>query len=254
MNTGEKILAALQPHKMKKTGQNQYRCNSPLRAGSDSHSFVVVIHEDGEHGAYEDKVSGDSGSLYTLAEKLNIEVPRAQATETKRAYRDLADYAQAHGLDAAPYLAAGWKECVHDERPALSFPTANGLRYRFLDGQTPAYKSPQGYKNCWYGLKRAIDLATEKDLPLVLCNGAPSVVVAQHYGIPAAALAGGGQRIPADLLEQFKAAWQGDVILAMDCDSEGQAAARNYHEQLPASSIIDLGMTNKGDLADFCQR
>lgn len=254
--TGEKVLAALNINGQKQRN-NTYRLNSPFRAGSDSQAFHLTLSADKEHGAYHDKVSGEFGSLYTLAEKLGIEVVRNTAADTKRAYRDLAEYAAAHGVTGDVLQAAGWKETIyfdHDhnkERPAIEIPTAGGNRYRFLDGEKPTYRSPFGYKNCWYGLKRAAVIAGENK-PLVLCNGAPSVIVAQHYGVPAIALAGGGQRIPSELLEELLSTWKGDLIIAMDCDSEGQLATRAYHEQLPDAHIVDLGMTTRGDLADFC--
>lgn len=256
--TGEKVLQALQSYDLKSFGTGKYRSRSPFRPSSDSRSFTLQIHADGEHGAFDDKAGDDFGSLYTLAEKLGVEVPRQQATETKREYESLADYARAHGVEAAVFEAAGWKEVMQKdsdgiERRALSFPTQNGVRYRFLDRKgKPSYHSPGGYKNCWYGLKKAVALAKQCNIPIVLCNGAPSVVVAQSYGLPAAALAGGGQKIPTELLEEFRQTWQGDVIIAMDCDQEGQTATRNYHEQLPTASIVDLGLTQRGDLADFC--
>lgn len=50
MTTAEKVLAALEAYGLKKEGQNRYRCNSPLRPGSNSHAFTVTI-DDGEHGA-----------------------------------------------------------------------------------------------------------------------------------------------------------------------------------------------------------
>lgn len=255
--TGEKILSALQGYDLKEHN-GQYRANSPLRPGSNSHGFTLTIDATGEHGAFHDKVTGEFGSLYTLAEKLNIDVPRQQATETKRAYANMADYAKAHGVTEDVLRAAKWDECMQMDsngksRPALSIPTQNGTRYRFLDGEKPTYHSPGGYKNCWYGLKKAIAQAKATNQPLVLCNGAPSVVVAMHYGVAAAALAGGGQKIPTELLEELRTSWQGEIVIAMDCDGEGQIATRNYHEQLPTAAIIDMGLTARGDLADFCQ-
>ncbi len=259
MTTGEKVLAALERFGLKSEGSGKYRCNNPWRTGSDSKAFTVTINPDGEHGAWKDWVSGEVGSLYTLAEKLNIEVPREAATETKRAYASLEEYALAHGVDADVFKKAGWKEVmVYDhehqtERLALEIPTQSGIRYRYLDGQKPSFRSPSGYKNCWYGLRRAVDMATMYTRPLVLCNGAPSVVVAQNFGVAAAALGGGGEVIPSDLLEELRKAWQGDIIIAMDCDSQGQTATRKYLEQLPTAAIVDLGMSNRGDLADFCR-
>ena len=45
--TAGKVLAALEPYKLKRDGQNQYRANSPFRIGSNSHAFTLVIDDDG---------------------------------------------------------------------------------------------------------------------------------------------------------------------------------------------------------------
>lgn len=256
--TAEKVIDVLRAHSLKEEKGGKYRSNSPLRPGSNSHGFCLIVHPDGEHGAYHDKVSNDFGTLYTLAEKLNIDVPRLQATETKRTYTGLGDYALTHGVKPEVFDVAGWYFMMYDDpdfdqpRPSLGIPTKAGTRYRFLDGEKPVYRSPAGYKNCWYGLRRAIDIAKATGQPITLCNGAPSVVVAQHFGVAACALAGGGQKIPIELLEEFRLSWPGDVIIALDCDTEGQAATQNYHEQLPTAAIVDLMLTARGDLADFC--
>lgn len=258
MTTADKVLTTLEKHDLKRQRDGEYRSNSPLRPGSNSHGFALKVHADGEHGAYHDKVTGEFGSLYTLAEKLGIEVLRQPATETKREYKDLAEYAAAHGVSAEVFTAASWRECrQHDsegnDRRALSYETRGGPRYRFLDQKgKSSYHAPFGYKNCWYGLERAIDLAKKHQQPLVICNGAPSVIVAQHFGIAACALAGGGQKLPIELLEELRLKWQGETILAFDCDHEGQLATQNIHEQLPMAAIVDLGLTARGDLADFC--
>lgn len=254
--TGEKVLAALGGYKLREDGAGKWRCNSPLRIGSDSQSFAVTINGDMEHGAYKDFVSGESGSLYELAEKLNIEVPRAAVADTKRGYAGLDDYATAHGVEAGVYAAAGWQECKAKdrdgkERPALSIPTQTGTRYRFTDGEKPPYHSPGGFKRCWYGLRRAMDMAKADNKPLVFCNGEASVVAAQHHGIPAVAIAGGSERIPDDLLAELRKSWNGDMVIAMDCDPQGKAATAKYQEQLPAAKIADLGLSAHGDLADF---
>lgn len=257
MTTADQVLSILKSHDLKELGGGKYRSRSPLRPTSDSRSFTLQIHPDGEHGAFDDKAGGEFGSLYTLAEKLGIPIERKQATETKRAYTGIDDYALAHGVTGDVLRAAKWEECQQMDsngklRPALKIPTKGGPRYRFLDDGKPTYHSPGGYKNCWFGLARAVDIAHKTNQPLVLCNGAPSVVVAQHHGIAAAALAGGGQKIPTDLLSELRQTWHGEIVIAMDCDQEGQVATKNYHEQLPGASIIDLGLSAKGDLADFC--
>lgn len=258
MTTGDLVLQALRARNpVKEMRGGQYRTNSPFRSDSDSMAFTLLIGADGEHGAYRDIPANDFGSLYTLAEKLGIEVPRLPATETKRGYKDIEEYAIAHGVTGDVLKAAGWAECEAMDsngktRRALSIPTAGGVRYRFIDGEKPTYHSPAGYKNCWYGLKKAIARATETGQPIVLCNGSPSVVVGQHYGVAAAALAGGGQRIPADLLKELQDNWKGEIVIAMDCDNEGRLATKAYHEQLPAAHIVDLQLSDRGDLADFC--
>lgn len=252
--TGEKLIQALQPYSIKQERGGRYRLNSPLRPGSNSHGFTLRIDPDGEHGAYYDHVSGEKGSLYQLAERLNIEVPRQPATETKRAYSGLEDYAQAHGISVDILRAAGWGEkIIYQERPALPFPTASGQRWRFIDGEKPYYKSVLDYKPCWYGLQRAIKLAIEHEQPLVICNGEISTIVAQHHGIAACAVTSGEKEIPAYLLSELQAAWSKEIIIALDCDATGRDIAQKISNQLPTAEIIDLGFADGGDLADFCK-
>lgn len=251
--TADKVLAALAPHGIKEVKRGEYRLNSPLRPGSNSHGFALTIEGD-ENGAYFDHVSGESGSLYQLAEKLGIPLPeRKVATNTKRQYEGLADYARAHGVSEEVFAAVGWKETTHGDRPALSFPTATGERYRFLDGKKPSYINNVGYKATVYGLKRAPSLAREKQTPLVICNGEASTVVAQHFGIPAVCQTGGEKRWEDQNIEALNAAWSGDLILAMDCDETGERVATQIAEQFgKRARIVDLGFTAGGDLADFC--
>lgn len=54
-------------------------CDSPLRAGSDSFAFSLLIRGP-EHGCFSDFVSGEKGSLYELAARLGIETPRRDST------------------------------------------------------------------------------------------------------------------------------------------------------------------------------
>lgn len=261
--TADRVLAALQPYELRPEGKNEYRLNSPLRPGSNSHAFKLRI-ADGEHGSYYDHARNESGSLYQLADALGITVNRTTVETTKRAYRDLAEYAAAHGVTADILKAAGWsdREMVHDfgmkqDRPALAFQTAGGKRYRFIDGEAgqAPYKSEKGYKACWYGLKRAVALARETGAPLVLCNGEASTIVAQHYGLPAACVTSGEKKYPNELVQELLSAWDGDVWVALDCDDTGRKAARDIAAQLVgrAVTVIDLGLTAGGDLGDFCK-
>lgn len=252
--TGDKIIRELEQRGFKKVGPNEWRGNCPWRAGSDSKAFAVKIDADGEHGAFHDHVTGEQGSLYQLAERLGIETPKAQAQETKRPYTGLADYAAAHYAPVEAFEAAGWQADTHKERACLTYTVGGKLRYRYLDGNTPAYEWEKGGKPAWYGLKRAISLATGR--ALILCNGEASTISAQHHGLPACAWAGGEQKLPDAAIKELKAAYTGVIMLAYDCDETGQRVAREVAEQLTSAGyevrIADLQMTTHGDLADFC--
>jgi hypothetical protein len=259
-STASRVLAALAPYDLKAEREaGKYRCNSPLRPGSNSHAFTLILH-DGEHGAYFDHVTDDSGTLYDLAQRLGIDLPTARqlVADTKRAYSGLVDYAQAHGVAAAIFAGAGWSETIHQGRPALAFVTSTGTRYRFLDGDKPTYKSPVSYERCWYSLQRAVQLANETGQALVICNGEASTVVGQHFGLAACAVTGGEQKdLPADLLDELKAVYSGPVIVAFDCLDKGAEVAPLLAAQLKtagfAARAVDLGLGKGGDLADFCR-
>lgn len=262
--TGEKVLAYLAGYQLKQHG-DEWRCNSPLRPGANSHSFSVRIEPDGEHGAWSDHAGGESGSLYDLAERLHIGIETAQTArkavlDSNQVYKNLSDYAAFKGVPTDVFLKAKWsaEPITYKDRPALEFPTGGGLRYRFLDGGKPKFISAKGYKACWYGLKVAVGIAREKNQPLVICNGEPSVLVGLHYRVPACAITGGEQpTIPAPLLEELKQAWDGVIVLAMDCDAAGRKSAAGKAQILRAAgytvNVIDLDLGDKGDLADLCK-
>lgn len=258
MSTAEKIQAHIEGHCKVSTRGKTWRCTSPLRSDSNSPSFAITFDGD-EHGAWTDHVTKESGSLYDLAERLNIDLPeRVQVASTKRAYGGLADYAQAHGVEVDVFEAAGWRDITkwhpgtEREEKAIAFPTTNGNRYRFLIDIAPRYINDKGYTSCWYGLSRAIKMATERGLPLVICNGEASTVVAQHYGVPACAQTNGEKKLPDLLLDELRKSWSGRVVLALDCDETGRQAALALHEQIDNSVIVDLGLSEHGDLADWC--
>jgi hypothetical protein len=70
-STAERVIARLGiPWK----GTATYRTNSPFRPDSDSKAFVLKINDD-EHGTFTDHASDESGSLYDLARRLNIDLP-----------------------------------------------------------------------------------------------------------------------------------------------------------------------------------
>lgn len=255
MSTAEKVKQVLSGFDLKRQSEREWRCNNPLRPGSNSHAFALTLDDD-EHGAYYDHVTQESGSLYELAELLNIELPqRGTVVETKRAYTGLADYAAAHGVDAQVFINAGWRETVYGNRPALAFKVGQVDRYRMLDNEPgKPFAWGKGYTPAWYGLERAIRIARSNNSPvLVLCNGEPSTVVAQHYNIPAFCHPGGEKAIPSELLTELYERWNGTIWIALDCDSTGRKAAKTIHGQLRSSHVLDLGLSEHGDLADFCR-
>lgn len=260
--TGDRVISALAQHHLKSHGPGKWRSNSPFRDGSNSHALSVIVKPDGEHGAWIDHVSGESGSLYELAARLGVDTPAAQADSkdkgsSKRAYGGLEDYATEHGVTADVFTSAGWKETTRDGRPALEFMTATGRRWRFLDGNKPPYKSDLGYTSCWYGLQRATQIQAERGGSLVLCNGEASTVVAQHYGVAACAITNSGERpLSPELLEQLRSTYQGAIVVALDNDRKGKESAPRLAQQLARAgfnaTVVDLGGTNGFDLADFC--
>ena len=253
--TAERVIAACGVYNIKEERAGHYIMNSPFRAGSDSMSFKLEI-TDGEHGMFFDHKGDFGGSLYDLAKQLGIETPRREIQSSKRPYTSLKDYAELKGVPVEAFAAAGWKDTTYQNRPAIEFPTRNGKRWRFLDGKEPRFKSVYGYTACWYGLDRAVQMAQQAGKPLIICNGEPSTIVAQHFGLPAVALTNGeGKDIHPALIDQLKDKWHGEIVVALDCDDTGHNGARKYLNAVTERSIraIDLGLDEHGDLADACK-
>lgn len=266
-STGARVVAHLQKNGIKEKGTNEhgehkYRCTdgSPLRPGSDSDGFTLVISPDGEHGAFHDKINGEKGSLYDLAAKVGVPLPKRDTEDTKRAYTSLADYAESHYVPASVFVAAGWKEVTYQGRPAFQFQTNTGTKYRFVDGEKPTFKPEKTeYKPCFYRLPQAIKIRNETDQPLVICNGEPSSIAAQYYNVAATATTSGENKeiaasIIAALAEHYPA--PNTIIVAPDCDTTGREGAKKWDKALReagyAVRVVDLQGGDKFDLADFC--
>lgn len=180
--------------------------------------------------------------------------PQPNLTTSKRAYRDLADYAQQQGVPVDAFIQAGWCEVTQKGRRALKYHTPTGPRWRFLDGREPRHDSPTGYKTSWYGLERALELDSTR---LILVNGAAGVIVAQYYGLPAFCNSK-GESISTDelLLTQLQQVAAGrDIIIALDCDGTGQLQAskraRQYIDAGLIARAVNLQLGGNGDIADF---
>lgn len=257
ISTADKILA--QWGKYKQEGDNRYRGNCPYRAGSDSNGFVLTIN-DGEHGAFSDHSGNESGSLYRLAELMGIEKPdkRIEVRSTKVQIKGLEDYDLRHYVPIGTYAKAGWQAETLYNRPVVTWTTQSGKRARYIDEKGGFTWVGDNEGNCWYGLDRAIDIAYSKlsllssSMPIVLCNGEASTVAAQAHGIPAFCGTGGEGAISDDMLEHLKEIWKGEIYIALDCDDKGKKESEKVKKLLLDAIIIDLGLSDKGDLADFC--
>jgi len=236
-------------------GTEQYRCSSPLRAGSDSKSFSIKV--DAHGGTYFDHVTQEKGTLAQLAEKLGITYTRS--TTSKRAYTTGADYAAQHGVAWSVLEGAGWSEVRYLRRPALRIDTANGPRYRFLDYRDEqTYINEKGFTQCWYLMHEAVRSARMSKSPLIYCNGECSAVVAQHYGLAACTIAGGGEKeLSSTQLDELKQLYTGSIIVALDCDDKGRAASVKLVAQLRSAGYVvhavDMKLGAGGDLADWCK-
>lgn len=209
----------------------------------------------------------DNCTFLEACQKLGIKTVdsdgRTVARDSKHEYRNLAHYAQTKGVPVEVFTAYHWQDDTYQGRKVIKYPTygkRNGSvetyhRVRFIDGQKPVYKPiGEDVPLVWYGLKTAIEMAQANELPIVLCNGESSTLIAQHYGVPAFCKTGGENVIPADLLDYLKKHWQGQTLIALDCDKQGRdVAAKIKANQLPDAVVIDLQLTEHGDLADFCQ-
>ena len=256
MSTADEVISALRKaHNLRDVGEGKYRSESPFRNGSDSDAFSLTI--DGpEHGKWFDHVDNKGGSLYTLAQHLDIALPTvAPSIDTKTATTH-EGYAESHGVTLEALRMAGWAPSVDNRRPCFVIQTDSGVRYRYLDGKKPVFKSPTGYKQCLYKFTEAVDIANKGGFPLVLCNGEASTVAAQVNGVAAFSITGGGEKaMPEALLEEVRKAYNGEIVVAMDCDPKGKAAAAALRTQLRSAGykvrVVNLGLSNKGDLADY---
>jgi DNA-binding PadR family transcriptional regulator len=266
--TAAKVLLALQAYDLKQQSGTEYRLNSPLRAGSNSHGFTLHVHTDGEHGTWFDHVSGEKGSLYQLAEKLGIQPSRLEqpVPTSKRGYSGLADYAAAHGITAAQLTGFFWQEAEYKGKLALRFKTKAGDRWRLLEGtpdelKAPYRNQPGKFKACWYGLNSAVSTCINSTEPLIIANGEISAVVGQVHGLAAVAVSGGEKEISDELITELKDFFGGklpSVLIPADCDPTGRKFARINAQKLiavgfPDVKALDLGLSKGGDLADLCR-
>jgi hypothetical protein len=182
-------------------------------------------------------------------------------TASKREAHDLEQYEADHSLPHGALARCGWRYVERRGRPALTFSTKHGPRYRFLDGQKPKYDQDIGYQPCWFGLERAFAKGGEI---VVDCNGAASTIAADLRGIPAYSLQAGEETNPTpENIAEFQGladgrrwTYDGLIYVVFDCDPVGRRAAvkrtKLYRKLGYIAFALDLGMDKPGaDLADF---
>ena len=183
-------------------------------------------------------------------------------------YHSRAHYAAVKGIPESVLINAKFSEIeTYQNRPAMKYVTYDKdhkewWRVRFMDGKKPKYKPVlTGTPAVWYRLQQAKGMSNKSNKPMVIVNGETSVLVAQHYGIPATCKTGGEAALPAHLLEELQDAYKNsrprELLIALDCDKAGRTTAKSIEEQLKAGkwkpAVIDLGFADTGDMADFCQ-
>ena len=228
-------------------------------------------------------VSNDNGNNQKTIDKSGLEkVPNsaplktAQAKPKRKTFTSGQEYAEWQGVPWNIFKNWGCEQIVYGKRGnAIAFPSADGIRrLRFLDDNDPKWKpetdrdddnpvSPQ-----WFGVSEAIETARSEGIGkhLVMCNGQTSVIVANHFGVPAFCKTDGeGKPIPEKilpkLLEYLRAGYQ--LYIALDNDETGQTWTRKLFtqlmslpEELPLKpKIITWDNTEVGyDLANHCRQ
>lgn len=255
----QQIMATLAPYRNKQHGQNRY--NTPWRPDADG--GTLAVDQDAAYGLglkWYDHKDGEAGNGFTLARLLGIRVGGRNEHEKSTPFQSMADYAHAHGVAVDVFISAGWRDTTHRGHPVFAFPTDGGMRYRYADPSAAGrkYDSNKGYENCWYRLDIAVAIAKATGSPLIICNGEASTIAAQYHNVAACCVTGGEKgSMPQSLIERLRAAWQGAILIAFDCDVTGRKASKGLAVALREAGFdaraIDLRGSDGYDLADFCR-
>jgi hypothetical protein len=251
-------------HGLKPYKGNKLRGNHPLKSDSNSGSLEVAVDPTSPHWGYVNYYAGGQWGQDSISVKQWLidhkVLPQdvAVATERKPRWTSLTEYAHLHGVHEQVFLDAGWKDGTDRYgNSCLVFTTRNGERFRLRDGGKFKYIQAEGYKACLYGAQRAAVMARQAGVPLVICNGEASVVVAQHYGVPACCQNMGEKAWTAENVSALRSLYNGPILIALDCDEAGRKAARaildQFHQAGADVRAVDLGLNEHQDLADFCR-
>jgi hypothetical protein len=293
MSTKQRVLAAMRSKygdKFKTIGNNSWQSCSPYRNGDNQTAFHLTIESD-EFGGFKDHVTGQTGSLYDLAEHLGVrsssngngssptinksdldktpDEPNILPAKSLQSFATLGEYAAHQGVPIEAFKKAGCHVIQHKNAPHIAFPCADKInRLRRMDGNKPKwYPQSNGATPQLYGWKRALNIRTRVggNEPLILTNGQPSVIVAQHFGLAAFCLTDGENKpIPdAQLLTIQKVLDTGVTLyIAKDNDKAGEDGTDIVLKQLsrywmktdPQITRIRFKGDKGYDLANHCKK
>lgn len=173
--------------------------------------------------------------------------------ETPKAPPTLAGFAKARRL-LETYLKDTWgvEEVTHKGRPALRYPTPQGVRrVKYLDGKRPKYtwERTGGHAHL-YGLTEARELGGEV---LYLVNGEPSVWACHLERVPAACLLGESARLTKEMVEELGASGFKRLRVVYDRDAAGRKGAHAAAAALRDAHLDALALelpSYLGDKAD----
>ena len=204
-STADKVLAALQRYDLQAKSGGRYQSNSPLRPGSNSHAFSLILNGP-EHGAFVDYVSGDKGSLYELAALLGIETPKSDAATERRLVATY-DYVDADGTLL-------YQACRHE-------PGRNGRKKDFSqrvpDGQGGWHWTMDGVVRVLYRLPEVL-ASVVAGAPIYIVEGEKDADQLTLYGLTATTNVGGAGKWK----RVYSAALAGaHVVILPDNDAPG---------------------------------
>jgi predicted transcriptional regulator len=237
--TGDRVLAALEPHRARARG----RYNIPWRDGSDSGALAVTIDPDGEHGAYTDHVTGESGSLYELADRLGVSQPEKPTENPPRRARKPA--AAKLGPVVATYTyvdsqgAPLYQVTRHNEPDKAYIP-------RDLSGKAGFPKDTPRYL---YKLPDVLEAVTA-DETVLFVEGEKTCEALQGMGFVVTAIMGGAK---GTWYEQYTTALAGGrVVILPDNDDPGREFAARVAGELydHAGSIQIVNLPGLGEGCD----
>jgi putative DNA primase/helicase len=239
LSTADKVLAELSRYGLRAKPGGRYLSNSPLRPGSNSHALSLVINGP-EHGAYLDFVSGEQGSLYELAAKLNIETPRHHPTA--RMLVATYDY-----VDEAGQLL--YQACRYE-------PGRDGRKKDFTqrvpDGRGGWIWSMEGVPRVLYRLPEVL-AAVAAEETIYIVEGEKDADQLTLYELTATTnIAGAGK-----WRNEYTTALHGaHVVILPDNDqpgkSHGDTVAASLYETVASLKVVHLPeLPPKGDVSDW---